>query len=159
MQSLPGKWACSTTYTAWYDNSRESLALKYEIEFMRNGNYVKRQVQDNSLITTSFGSWTQSGNRLTMRQSSYNVQFQGKTYSYNTPNENEYEIRWRADGTFEIRYDIGSKRKVARSNLKDYDCYYDEDGTFVSRWTMKQLFTTYNRKDTETAKIFRRIST
>ena len=157
MQSLPGKWECNTNtkYNRRSGADDFSTSQKYEIEFSRNGSYVQRTISDGCHTTIFAGEWFQSGNRLTMRWSSYKIQFQGKTSSYDDSGEDVYCIIWRADGTFELRYDIDHMKKT-RSHI--LSCHYEKDGTFKMRCTYKQLFMTKECEYTETAKIFRRIS-
>ena len=124
---------------------------------MNDGGYVERRVVGDDVTYTSTGTWVQTGNVLKVHINSMVVRSETYNYTYTDPKDYTYNILWKDDGRFELRYEIENWKKNRKKFSSEATCYYDSDGTFRSQETIKQLFTTQTVIFSETAKIFSRV--
>ena len=155
MQSLPGKWACSTRMTCTATISGAShtseMIVRYEIEFYSRGEYVEKTSMtptENTTTTqvTSSGHWNRTGDELTLTPQSGHVMY-GDVFSNNLKGKDlaaeKCLVIWHDDGAMELR-------TMAESDKEGISSFYDDSG---KHHIGHKSFTVI-----ETAKIFRRIS-
>ena len=163
MQSLPGKWRCSTV------NDSYGFTCHYEYEFLPNGDFRGRMTVPSTsgdTVTTAEGRWTLYGNRLTIqRTSSVTIIPKSKRPTFSSGRvtsegyTTEHTVLWRKDGSFELQLaglvsPSDAKNSVQRSIRHDSEgreiIHIKAEGGFLRPSSEYDVI--------ETAKIFRRVS-
>ncbi len=164
MQSLPGKWRCSTVHGDSY-----RFTCHYEYEFLPNGDFRGRMTVPSTsgdTVTTAEGRWTLYGNRLTIqRTSSVTIIPKSKRPTFSSGRvtsegyTTEHTVLWRKDGSFELQLaglvsPSDAKNSVQRSIRHDSEgreiIHIKAEGGFLRPSSEYDVI--------ETAKIFRRVS-
>lgn len=158
MRQLPGKWECQTVSTTMGSSTK----LNYIYEFNENGSYVNvmKHPYGGRVITT--GTWSLTGTTLLLNDSgttqSYTGNVGGKIYKHTNKREPvsvRYNLLWREDGTFELRY----ADSYWKTEANEVSVSYDSDGKCHHKCRVPGGFlrseTTY--ETVETAKVFRRV--
>ena len=148
MQSLPGKWRCTTTHTSpAYADKVYIFKYDYAWDFYADGTFQSKLTYRNRFTGESScpeqrGRWSLLNQILTI--------------VYDKGGEVKYVVRWNNDGTFELRFaqsDYGQKGNSTHIS-------YDADGTEHRRVKCEGGFLrpSVDYEITETAKIFRKVS-
>ena len=150
IQTLLGRWSCSTTLSG----SNWTSAMKYEYNFKTDGGYtsilIGEVVSGKGGKTTieERGTWSLSGNRLTLRAAGRSVN--DGTFNPAIVNVYNYDLLWRNDGAFELRF-AEVERTLVDGSISIIQ--YDAEGREIKRTKGKGN----EYRSVETAKLFRRV--
>ena len=156
MQSLQGKWKCETEWTS----IGITMKMMYSYDFRADGTYTAITSHLNGYVVNT-GTWSQTGSTLILNDSGEIVSYvkvgsETKKYIHkNGPSTVRYNLIWRENGTFELRYSDHHWK------IKDNDitAYYDSEGRshLKCRTSGGFLRKEQNYDVVETAKVFQRI--
>ena len=155
MQSLQGKWKCETKWTS----NGITMKMMYSYDFRADGTYAAITSHLTGYIVNT-GTWSQTGSTLILNDSGEIVSYvkvgseTKKNIHKNGPSTVRYNLIWRENGTFELRYSDHHWK------IKDNDitAYYDSEGRchLKCRTSGGFLRKEQNYDVVETAKVFQR---
>ena len=150
IQTLLGRWSCSTTLSG----SNWTSAMKYEYNFKTDGGYTSILIGEvvigkgGKTTIEERGTWSLSGNRLTLRAAGRSVN--DGTFNPAIVNVYKYDLLWRNDGAFELRF-AEVERTLVDGSISIIQ--YDAEGREIKRTKGKGN----EYRSVETAKLFRRV--